>query len=118
MKLLGNIIWIIFGGLVAAVGWFIVGLICMITIIGIPLGRQFFKLAELMITPFGSDVKLNFDAHPIINIIWAIFIGWGMALGYAMLGVVACITIVGIPFGLQWFKLTKLALIPFGAEVI
>lgn len=118
MKLIGNIIWLIFGGLIMSLLWFLLGLLLFITVIGIPFGLQLFKFAKLMLAPFGKEVNTNFDKHPIINILWLIFFGWEMALGYLIIGAVFCITIVGIPFGLQWFKLTKLALIPFGAEVV
>lgn len=117
MKLLGNIIWLIFGGLFASIGWFLLGILCYITIIGIPLGRQFFKFAKLMLAPFGDEVILDFGAHPILNILWLIFFGWEMALGYIVFGLILCVTIIGIPFGLQWFKLAGLALIPFGAKI-
>jgi|SRR5690554_4420661 uncharacterized membrane protein YccF (DUF307 family) len=117
MKLLGNIIWFIFGGLFAAIGWILVGLLFCITIIGIPIGKQCFKFATLVITPFGKDVVTHFDKHPILNILWVIFFGWEMTVGYLFIGVFFIITILGIPFGLQWFKLAKLAFIPFGATI-
>lgn len=117
MKTLGNIIWFIFGGLFLALGWLILGAILYITIIGIPFGRQCFKFAKLTLMPFGKEVDIKFDKHPIANIIWAIIVGWGMAVGYVISGVFLCITIIGIPFGLQSFKLAKLGLLPFGAVV-
>lgn len=117
MKTIGNIIWFIFGGLFAAIGWFLVGCILYITIIGIPLGKQAFKFAELVLFPIGKDVQTHFDKHPIANIIWLLLAGWEMAIGYVTLGVIYCVTIIGIPFGIQWFKLAILALFPFGAKV-
>lgn len=117
MKLIANIIWIIFGGLFLALGWLILGLILCITIIGIPFGKQCFKFARITLTPFGKSVDLNFSKHPIINIIWLILFGWEMALGYVFAGLVLCVTIIGIPFGLQAFKFAKLALLPFGAKI-
>lgn len=117
MKLLGNLIWFIFGGVIAALLWLILGLLLCVTIIGIPFGLQAFKFAGLVIFPFGKDVDLNFSEHPIINILWAIFVGWEMALGYIGVGVIFCITIIGIPFGIQWFKLAQLCLFPFGAKI-
>ncbi len=117
MKFLGNIIWFIFGGFLAALLWYLVGLILYVTIIGIPLGKQAFKFAELVMFPFGKDIDLNIAKHPIINIIWAILFGWEMAMGYLIIAAVYCITIIGIPFGIQWFKLAILALVPFGAKV-
>lgn len=117
MKTLGNIIWFIFGGFLAALVWFIVGCLLYVTIIGIPLGRQAFKFSRLVLFPFGKDVDIYFDKHPIANILWVIFFGWEMAIGYLLTGIVYCITIIGIPFGLQWFKLSVLALLPFGATI-
>lgn len=117
MKLLGNIIWIIFGGLFTALAWLIVGLLLCITIIGIPLGKQCFKFAKLSLAPFGKKVKLNFVKHPIANLLWLIIFGWGMFLGYLAAGIACCITIIGIPAGLQAFKFSILALAPFGAKV-
>ena len=116
MSIIGNIIWVLFGGLIMAFGWLIVGLICCITIIGIPIGLQAFKLAGLAIWPFGREVVYGGGAGSfILNIIWIIFGGLLLALSHLLLGVLFCVTIIGIPFGLQHFKLAKLALMPFGA---
>ena len=117
MKVIGNIIWLIFGGLESAIGFFFAGLLWCITIIGIPFGKQAFKLASLVLVPFGKKVEGNFGAHPIANVIWFIFGGFTMALAYLFLGVFYCITIIGIPFGKQAFKLARLAAFPFGAKV-
>ena len=117
MKLLGNIIWLIFGGLFAALGWLILGLLLCVTIIGIPFGLQFFKFAKLVLWPFGSDVKSDFGEHPIMNIIWILLGGWETFLGYVFIGAIYCVTIIGIPFGMQWFKLAQLSLFPFGAKI-
>jgi uncharacterized membrane protein YccF (DUF307 family) len=80
MNLLGNIIWFVFGGLIAALLWFLLGILLSITIIGIPLGTQCFKFAGLVLFPFGKEVDINFDKHPIANILWLVFVGWEMAL--------------------------------------
>ena len=117
MKLIANIIWFIFGGLWLGLGWLLLGLLLCITIIGIPLGTQCFKAAKLTFAPFGKKVTCNFDKHPIANIIWAVLVGWEMAIGYLISGILCCITIIGIPLGLQSFKLMKLAFLPFGATV-
>ena len=117
MKTLANIIWFILGGIWLGLSWFVLGLLLCITIIGIPLGKQCFKAASITFMPFGKKVNCNFDKHPISNILWAIFIGWEMALGYLFAGIICCITIVGIPVGLQSFKLMKLAFLPFGATI-
>ena len=117
MRFIANVIWFIFGGLWLGLGWALLGLLLCITIIGIPLGKQCFKAAKLTFAPFGKTVSTHFDKHPIANILWAVFIGWEMALGYLFSGVICCITIIGIPFGLQAFKLMKLAFLPFVATV-
>ena len=120
MSTFGNILWIVLGGFVMALGWFIAGVICCITIIGIPLGIQAFKMAQLVLWPFGRTVDFSKmgAGSLILNIFWIIFFGWELAIGSAILGVLYCITIIGIPFGIQWFKFAKLALFPFGAEII
>lgn len=117
MKVIGNIIWFLLIGIWSAIAFLLGGLLLCITIIGIPFGLQAFKLAKLVITPFGKDVETKFDSHPFANIIWLILPGFEMAIGYLLAGILFCITIIGIPFGKQCFKLMKLALIPFGAEV-
>ena len=117
MKTLGNIIWFILIGLWEAIGYFFIGLIWCITIVGIPFGLQAFKLAKLIILPFGKEPKINFNAHPIANIIWLVFGGFALAVGFVFVGLLLCITIIGIPFGKQCFKLAKLSCIPFGATV-
>jgi uncharacterized membrane protein YccF (DUF307 family) len=117
MNLIGNLIWFIFGGFIAALLWFIAGLLLCVTIIGIPIGMQFFKFARLVLFPFGKEIQINFDRHPILNIIWAILFGWEMMIGYLGIAALFAITIIGIPFAIQWVKLSMLALLPFGAEV-
>jgi len=117
MKTIGNIIWLLLIGLWSALGFVFAGIIFCITIIGIPFGKQCFKLAKLVLTPFGKNVKTNFGKHPIANIIWILLFGWGMALSYVFTGIIFCITIIGIPFGKQCFKLAVLSFVPFGANV-
>ena len=118
MTLLGNIIWMVFGGIFTALYWFIAGCLFSITIIGIPLGRQAFKMASLTLAPFGKTIEYGGGAPPLIaNIIWLVLAGLPMAVSYLLAGVFNCITIIGIPFGLQSFKMAKLSLLPFGARV-
>ena len=117
MKILSNIIWFLFGGIWLFLAWMILGLTLCITIIGIPFGTQCFKIALLALMPYGKKVKLNFQKHPIANILWLIFFGWELALLHLLIGILNCITILGIPRGLQCFKITTLALFPFGAKV-
>ena len=118
MKTIGNVLWFLFTGFGTALGWLFTGILWCITIIGIPFGKQAFKLAGLSLWPFGKTVNGNFGKHPIANIIWFLFGGFGLALGYVFVGIIWCITIIGIPFGLQAFKMVKLALLPFGASIV
>ena len=118
MKTLGNIIWFIFVGLWEALAFWIVGGILFITIIGIPLARQCFKFAKLVLLPFGHHAITHFNRHPVANVFWLILVGIGMALEWIFVGVIFCITIIGIPFGKKCFKMIKLSFIPFGAEIV
>ena len=117
MKFIGNLIWFILAGLGAALSYFTLGLIWCITIIGIPFGKQCFKMAKLMIWPFGKTVVTKFESHPIANVIWMIFGGLELAIGFFFLGLIFCVTVIGIPFGKQCFKMAKLSLTPFGAHI-
>ena len=118
MTLLGNLLWLIFGGLLSAFGWFVSGLIWCLTVVGIPWGLQCFKFAKLSLAPFGKDVIPGGGAPSLIaNVIWLLISGIPMALDHVLTGLALCLTIVGIPFGLQHFKMASLALSPFGAEV-
>jgi len=117
MKTIGNIIWFFLTGFESALAWFILGLLWCITIIGIPFGKQCFKLASLSAWPFGRQADMHFGKHPIANIIWIVFGGLGLAAGYAFAGILWCITIIGIPFGKQCFKLAELSIAPFGANI-
>lgn len=119
MNFLGNLIWLIFGGLTGAISWFLAGCLWCITIIGIPVGLQCFKIAGLSLWPFGKQVVYSSSGMSlIINIIWLIVSGLPLAIGHFISGLLLCITIIGIPFGKQSFKLAQLALMPFGARVV
>ncbi len=121
MKTLGNIIWFIFGGVLIFLEYIISGVLLCITIIGIPFGIQIFKLGLLALWPFGKETKdINQETsilNLIMNILWLILGGIFIALSHLLTGILFCITIIGIPFGFQHFKLAKLALTPFGKEI-
>ncbi len=117
MRLIGNILWFLLGGAITGLVWCLLGLLLCMTVIGIPFGLQCFKAASLSFAPFGKDVDVDFSEHPIANVLWAVFVGWELALAYLTYGVFFCITIIGIPVGLQCFKFMKLAFIPFGADI-
>lgn len=119
MKTLGNILWIIFGGAVNTLLWYFLGVLWCITIIGIPLGKQCFKLGKLTFLPFTKELVTSNESAVgmLANVLWAIFTGIPMAIENLTVGIFLCITIVGIPFGKQYFKLARLSLAPFGVEV-
>lgn len=119
MKTIANILWIIFGGLILALGWAIAGLILCITIVGIPFGVQCFKFASLMLMPFGKEaIYSNRTSSFLLNILWILIFGWELALSSLIIGIIWCITILGIPIGLQVIKFAKLSLMPFGAKIV
>ncbi len=122
MKLLGNIIWILFGGLFIALYYFMFGLLLCLTVVGIPFGLQLMKIAGFTLWPFGHEVQAGPQDSGCLsvcmNILWIIFGGIEIALTHLGLGVVFCVTIIGIPFGLQHFKMALLALVPFGKIIV
>ena len=122
MKLLGNIIWVVFGGLFLAIQYLLSSLLLMITIIGIPFGLQTIKLAGLALWPFGKEVRMKQNGagclSTLMNLLWILLGAWLIALEHALIGLLFCITIIGIPFGKQHFKLAAIALTPFGHEVV
>ncbi|RKM55286.1 YccF domain-containing protein [Butyrivibrio sp. X503] len=119
MRFLGNVIWIICGGLLSAIGWWLAGVLWCITVVGIPVGLQCFKLSSISLNPFGKEIVDEGGAVScFLNVIWFFVSGLELALGNLMIGIILCITIVGIPFGKQFFKIARLALFPFGARVV
>jgi len=120
MSTLGNIIWIIFGGLLGSLVWALAGILWCLTIIGIPIGKQCFKMAKLQLAPFGRKVVAtdNGAISFLANILWLIFGGLELAIANLVSALIFAITIVGIPFAMQSLKLAKLSLMPFGKEVI
>ena len=122
MNFIGNILWLLLGGLIISFYYALMGLLFCITIIGIPFGLQLFKIAGFALLPFGRNaVPGNSDGgclSIIMNIIWIIFGGIEITLLHIGLGICFCVTIIGIPFGMQHFKMALLALMPFGKEVV
>lgn len=118
MSVIGNLLWIVLVGFWLALGWALTGLLWCLTIVGIPVGTQCFKFAGLVLAPFGRDVQFRGGAGSVLlNVLWLIFGGLELALFSAACGAVLCLTIIGIPFGIQCFKLAQLALMPFGSNV-
>jgi uncharacterized membrane protein YccF (DUF307 family) len=122
MRILGNIIWLLFGGIIIAIEYVIGSIVLMVTIIGIPFGVQTLKLAGLAIWPFGRDTRVHARAsgclYILMNVLWLICGGICIAITHVIFGLLLCITIIGIPFGMQHFKLTALALTPFGRDIV
>lgn len=118
MKTLGNIFWLICGGLISAAEWFLLGCLLYVTVVGIPLGRQCFKFARLSLAPFGKEVTYGGKAaSKTANLFWMLLCGIPMAIEHFALGAALLVTIIGIPLALQYFKLAKLYLAPFGARI-
>jgi len=122
MNFFGNLIWIIFGGLMAALGYFLGGIVLCITVIGIPWGLQCFKLAGLVLWPFGKKVISDSDnvgcLNILFNLVWILCGGLYTAIVHIVMGAILCISIIGIPWGKQHFKLIEISLIPFGKRII
>ena len=120
MSIFANIVWFILGGFLPFLLWIIVGLLWCITIIGIPIGLQCFKFARLQLAPFGKEVQTQDMGTTglILNLIWIFFGGVELAMLNLVIGIIFCITIIGIPFGKQCFKMSKLSLFPFGAKIV
>lgn len=121
MKLFGNILWILLGGWFISLYYFIVGVIFCITIIGIPFGLQLIKFAGFALWPFGREVTAGPNDSGCLsicmNIIWIIMGGIEIAMAHVAFGAALCLTLIGIPFGLQHFKMALLALVPFGKKI-
>ena len=122
MKTLGNLLWLLFAGLWLACGYVVGGLLLCVTIIGIPFGVQAFKLAGFALWPFGRDTAPGARSGGILemlfNLLWLLLFGWALFVGHVIAGLLLCLTIIGIPFGLQAFKMSVLSLLPFGRTIV
>lgn len=122
MNLLGNLVWLIFGGLMAAIGYLLGGFFLCITVIGIPWGLQCFKLAGLVLWPFGKKVISDSSdmgcLNILFNLIWILCGGLYTAIVHIVMGAILCLTIIGIPWGKQHFKLVEISLMPFGKKIV
>jgi len=121
MSLFGNIIWLIFGGFLAGLGYIIGGLVMCLTIVGIPFGIQNIKLGMATFAPFGKEIvevdNANSCLRVVFNVLWLVIFGWGIALAHLASAALLAITIIGIPFAAQHIKLIPLALFPFGRDL-
>ncbi len=121
MAFLGNVIWFIFGGFLSGLGYIAGGLSICATIVGIPFGVQTIKIGLATMTPFGKENVVTPDAgnltNTTLNALWLIIFGWGIALSHLVHGAILAITVVGLPFAKQHFKLIPVALFPFGRQL-
>ena len=119
LALIGNILWVIFGGFWTTIEWIVGGLIMCLTIIGIPFGIQAFKIAGFTFWPFGRDIARGSSGigKLLLNIIWILLGGWYIALGHIFAAIILAITIIGFPFAVQHMKLVGIAFAPFGAQI-
>ncbi len=117
MSFIGNLIWLIFGGFLAGLGYILGGLVLCLTIVGIPFGMQSIRLGVATFAPFGKEVveeeKGSGVLRMIFNVIWIVVFGWEIAVAHLVGGLILAITIVGLPFARQHFKLIPVALFPF-----
>ena len=129
MTLIGNIIWFVFGGLIMGLAWWLAGVLCFISIIGIPWGKACFVIGQFTFWPFGKDAVSRKQKSGkddigtgtlglVGNVFWLIFMGIWLAIGHLVSGILCCITIIGIPFGIQHFKLVPISLMPIGMTVV
>ena len=122
MGCLMNILWLLFGGILTAVEYLISSLLLMITIVGIPFGMQTLKMASLALWPFGKEVRSGSHSdgclYVLMNVLWLLLGGIWICVSHLVFGAILCITIIGIPFGLQHFKLASVALMPFGKDIV
>lgn len=122
MTTLGNVLWLLLSGIWLACGYLVSGVLLFVTIVGIPFGLQAFKLAGFTLWPFGRKVIEAPDGTGaltlLFNLVWLVLFGWELFLGHFATGLLLCATVIGIPFGIQAFKLSVLALWPFGRIVV
>ncbi|HHQ48831.1 MAG TPA: YccF domain-containing protein [Acidobacteria bacterium] len=121
MSLLGNILWLIFGGFLSGLGYIVGGVLLCITIIGIPFGLQAIRLGVATFAPFGKTVVPAEGQYGflkiIFDVVWILLFGWEIAVSHLVHAGILAITIIGIPFALQHLKLIPVALFPFGHEL-
>ena len=121
MSLIGNLIWLIFGGLIAGLGYILGGSLLCLTIVGIPFGLQSIRLGVATMTPFGRQLEAIEHPGPLkllFDVIWIVLFGWEIAMAHITAALIMAITIVGLPFAKQHFKLAPIALLPFSQELV
>lgn len=121
MRLVLNVIWLLFGGVWLALGYLLAAVICFVLIITIPFGIASLRLALFALWPFGRTIRRRDDAgiaSTFGNVLWFLLCGWWLAIGHLISGVAMCLTIIGIPLGLANFKLIPICLTPLGREIV
>ena len=121
MRLVLNILWLIFGGLLIALGYAIAGLICFVLIVTIPFGVASFRMANYALWPFGRTLVPKPTAgvgSAVGNVIWFIVAGWWLALGHIATAIAQAVTIIGIPLAIANIKLVPVSLMPLGHEIV
>jgi len=121
MRVILNVIWLVFCGIWMSIAYFFAGLICFILIITIPFGIASWRIANYVLWPFGRTIDRREHAGVaslIGNIIWIILFGWWLAIGHLVFGIAMCVTIIGIPLGLASFKIIPITLIPLGVQIV
>jgi len=119
-----NVLWLIFGGLPLAFGWFVAGLILAITVVGLPYTLAAWRIAGFALWPFGKEIVRREEGlasgplGAVLNVIWFILAGWWLALGHLMVAVAEAVTIIGIPFAIKDLQLAQIALAPIGRDVV
>jgi uncharacterized membrane protein YccF (DUF307 family) len=124
-----NVLWVLLGGLVMALGWWLAGLLCALTIVGLPWARSCFVIGSFSLWPFGQEAvnrrelsgRGDLGTGPLGllgNVLWFVLAGWWLAIGHLASALACFITIIGIPFGIQHIKLALIALAPVGMTVV
>ena len=124
-----NVLWVLLGGLVMALGWWLAGLLCALTIVGLPWARSCFVIGSFSLWPFGLEAvnrrelsgRGDLGTGPLGllgNVLWFVVAGWWLAIGHLASALACFITIIGIPFGIQHIKLALIALAPVGMTVV
>ncbi|MEZ5140988.1 MAG: YccF domain-containing protein [Acidimicrobiales bacterium] len=121
LGLVGNVLWLLIAGWSLALSYLVAALVMVVFIITIPFSVQCVKLAAYALWPFGRTVVDEPGVQPMSmvgNVLWFVFAGWWLALAHVLAGLVLCVTIIGIPFGIQCFKMARLAFLPFGKRIV
>jgi uncharacterized membrane protein YccF (DUF307 family) len=121
MRVLLNVVWLLFGGFWLAVGYAVAGLVLCLLVVTVPFGIAAFRMASFAFWPFGRRLVSRPDAGApswVGNVLWLVLAGWWLALGHVVSGVLLCLTIIGIPLGLANFKLVPVSLLPLGKEIV